>query len=132
MRRFVFRLDALRRLREMEQETAYGIYGEAVRKRHRLEDACQKQSNHLCSIRERISELRETVFPAGLQPYFFGALQSGEEDLRGLLKQLSRAEKHEQERLEEYLEAKARVDILVRLREKRYETHVREEARAEE
>jgi len=132
MKRFVFRLDSLRRLREMEQEKAYGAYGEAVRKRHRLEEACQKQSDHLCRVREHISELRESVFPAALQPHYFGSLQNGEEHLRGLLKQLSRAEKREQERLEEYLEAKARVDILARLRDKRYETHMREEARIEE
>ena len=116
----------------MEQENAYGVYGEAVRKRHRLEEACQKQSDHLRSVRDRIIELRETVFPAALQPHFFDSLQSGEEHLRGLLKQLSRAEEREQECLEEYLEAKARVDILVRLRDKRYEKHVREEARVEE
>ena len=116
----------------MEREDAYEVYGEAVRKRHRIEEACQKQSEHLHEVRDHIIKLRESVFPAALQPHFFNSLQSGEEHLQGLLKQLSRAEKREQECLEEYLEAKARVDILVRLRDKRYETYVREEARAEE
>ena len=132
MKRFVFRLDAVRRFREIEQEGAYEVYGGAVRKRHRLEEACQKQSSYLCTVRDQISGLREAVFPAALQPHFFGALQDGEDQLKTLLKQLSRAEIREQECLEEYLEAKSRVDMLVRLREKRYETYMREEARAEE
>lgn len=132
MKPFVFRLEAVQMLRESEQQQAFEAYGEAIARRRKLEDAARATSQKLQQMREHISQLRASVFPASLQPHFMAALQDGEEHLQSILLQLSRAEEEEQKRLDAFLEAKSRVDILEKLREKRQQSHLREQYRAEE
>lgn len=132
MKPFQFRLDAVLMLRESEKQDAYQAYGYAIRKRRALEAACRRVSDELHELRRQISALRASVFPASLQPHFFSALQDKEERLNSLLKQLARAEQTEQEKLDAFLEAKARVDILEKLKSKRRQAHFREAFRQEE
>lgn len=132
MKPFNFRLDAVLMLRESERQGAFEAYGIAIRKRQKLEDACRATSQSLHDLRKRIAELRASVFPASLQPAFMSELQDGEETLQNQLKQLARAEQIEQEKLNTFLEAKSRVDILEKLKHKRQDAHRQAAFREEE
>jgi len=132
MKPFTFRLEAVQRLRESEMQDAYEAYGVAIQRRMRLENTARGISQELHDLRAHISNLRENVFPASLQPHFMASLQDAEERLESVLKQLSRAEQTEQEKLDLFLQAKARVDILDKLKDKRRDAHMREQYRAEE
>ncbi len=123
MKPFVFRLDAVLMLRESEKQVAFDAYGVAIRKRQKLEETCHQTSQYLHKLREIIAQQRQSVFPAALQPAFMNELQDGEENLQNQLKQLARAEQTEQEKLDAFLEAKTRVDVLEKLKQKRRSSH---------
>ena len=119
-------------LRESEKQKAYEAYGQAIQARQRVEDAVHRTSNELKDLRARIADLRKSVFPASLQPSFMASLQDGENRLQEHLRQLSEAERQEQEHLDAFLETKHRVDILEKLKEKRQQAHLVELYRQEE
>lgn len=126
MKPFHFKLDSVIMLRDMQMQEARNAYGEAVTERVRLEQACQQKSDQLKQLRTHISELRQSVFPASLQPHFLSSLQDHEEQLRELLQKLSQAETQEQQKYESFVDAKQNLETFNQLKQKRYEAYLLE------
>jgi flagellar protein FliJ len=132
MKPFKFKLDAVLKLRDFEKQAAHEAYAQAIKRRREIEDGCQYVSENLKKVQSEISSMRQAVFPAAMQQYFFGALQDLQDQLKKLMLELSKAEKAEEKKLNEFLQAKTKVDMLDKLKSKRFEAHFKEELYKEE
>jgi flagellar export protein FliJ len=132
MKRFVFRLQAVMRLREQESERAR----EALL---RCGEICRTLEGELLGVSEESRILHDTLVESrnqpgwiARQPSFQAAYQDSLERIRAATDRLVDARQKQEEARTAYAEARQQVQVVERLEEKERAKHLQESRRQEE
>ncbi len=132
MKKFRFSLQSVLTLRKIQQEKTLETYAEAVSRsmelHHELMNAVQRQE-YLAML---IQEQREASLSASMQQAYAEALEEAEIKSKKLKESLKSAEEEKARKLSEFLQAKQKTEVMVKLRDKEENAFVQEELRNEE
>lgn len=132
MKTFAFSLQSVLTLRKIQQEKALEVYAQAVNRsmelHHELMCALERQ-DYLAVL---IQEQRENNLSAALQQAYAEALEEAETTCHTLQRDAEQAEAVKAERLQEFMQAKQKTEVILKLRDKEETEFIQEELRKEE
>ena len=114
MRAFKFRLEALITVREAELNKALSRYGKAMNARKRKEDQIAVGMQGYSYLADQLGESRTKIFSVVQQGPILQAMESQKAFIIRAREELELLQKNERSYLNAYLEAKKKLDILLK------------------
>ena len=132
MRKFSFRLETLLHIRELAKEKAIVNYGKAIAKREKCEKKLDFELTNLNLLKKQIKENRILGFYAHQQSPFSLSLQTLNDKIVLLNKQVDEAKISENVKRKIFNEADTSFKSLLKLKSNQKAEHFRSESRKEE
>lgn len=132
MKKFSFPLQAVLTLRKMRQDDAMRAYAESMQAHAKKEQEFQLAHLEVDSLIGMLNQPAGSTFSAMDQSAKLAALSSAREQLEKKSEELREAKKLLEERLKAFRTARHEAELLGRLREKQFRTHLNQNTRQEE
>ena len=132
MKAFKFRLETLLHLREISREKALSQYAHAINLRQDKEKELRESELRLVELQFQISEKRKNSFTGSKQEAFDLSVKHAKERILDANKNLQQSIQTEKAKKGIYLNSNSEYKSLLKLKEKQFEIHVRNETLKEE
>ena len=132
MKAFKFRLETLLHLREISRDKALSKYARAINYRRVKEKELQVSEENLKKLQFQISEKRKNSFSGSKQEAFDLSVKYAKEQIIDANKNLQHSIRSEEAKKGIYLKSNSEYKSLLKLKEKRFQEHVRSESLKEE
>ena len=125
MKVFRFRLESLLHFRGLTREKCLKDYAQAINKRKSDELRCEQISQRLDDIERSVAAQREQGIAGHDQATFLASIEHARESLKKQREVVAKSLAAEDKSKKSYLEADTAEKILLRLKERRKEEHIR-------
>jgi len=132
MKAFKFRLETLLHLREISRDKALSQYAHAINLRQDKEKELRESELRLVELQFQISEKRKNSFTGSKQEAFDLSVKHAKERILDANKNLQQSIQTEKAKKGIYLNSNSEYKSLLKLKEKQFEIHVRNETLKEE
>lgn len=132
MKAFKFRLETLLHLREISRDKALSQYAHAINLRQDKEKELRESELRLVELQFQISEKRKNSFTGSKQEAFDLSVKHAKERILDANKNLQQSIQTEKVKKGIYLNSNSEYKSLLKLKEKQFEIHVRNETLKEE
>lgn len=132
MKAFKFRLETLLHLREISRDKALSQYAHAINLRQDKEKELRDSELRLLELQFQISEKRKNSFTGSKQEAFDLSVKHAKERILDANKNLQQSIQTEKAKKGIYLNSNSEYKSLLKLKEKQFEIHVRNETLKEE
>ncbi|MEI6714529.1 MAG: hypothetical protein WCO60_12300 [Verrucomicrobiota bacterium] len=132
MKAFKFSLEPVLVLRLREEDAAKQSYAEALGFRNRCQDALEQAMVDLEGLQFELSSKRQGLSRRDDQILFIHAIRQQRDFCHTVTQRLTRAEQLVQARMETWMDARRKTEMLVRLKRKHQDRHDFEVQRLEE
>ena len=132
MKAFIFRLETLLHLREISRDKALSQYAHAINLRQDKEKELRESELRLVELQFQISEKRKNSFTGSKQEAFDLSVKHAKERILDANKNLQQSIQTEKAKKGIYLNSNSEYKSLLKLKEKQFEIHVRNETLKEE
>ena len=132
MKAFKFRLETLLHLREISRDKALTQYAHAINLRQDKEKELRESELRLVELQFQISEKRKNSFTGSKQEAFDLSVKHAKERILDANKNLQQSIQTEKAKKGIYLNSNSEYKSLLKLKEKQFEIHVRNETLKEE
>lgn len=132
MKAFKFRLETLLHLREISRDKALSQYAHAINLRQDKEKELRESELRLVELQFQISEKRKNSFTGSKQEAFDLSVKHAKERILDANKNLQQSIQTEKAKKGIYLNSNSEYKSLLKLKEKQFEIHVRNESLKEE
>ena len=132
MKAFKFRLETLLHLREISRDKALSQYAHAINLRQDKEKELRESELRLVELQFQISEKRKNSFTGSRQEAFDLSVKHAKERILDANKNLQQSIQTEKAKKGIYLNSNSEYKSLLKLKEKQFEIHVRNETLKEE
>lgn len=132
MKAFKFRLETLLHLREISRDKALSQYAHAINLRQDKEKELRASELRLVELQFQISEKRKNSFTGSKQEAFDLSVKHAKERILDANKNLQQSIQTEKAKKGIYLNSNSEYKSLLKLKEKQFEIHVRNETLKEE
>ena len=132
MKAFRFRLESLLHLRGLTREKCLKDYAEAISQRQSQEDRCEQISRRLNNIETSVATQRDQGISGHDQDTFLASIEHARNALTEQREVVARSLAEEKKKKATYLKADMTEKILLRLKERRKEDHLRDQMAKEE
>ena len=132
MKAFKFRLETLLHLREISRDKALSQYAHAINLRQDKEKELRESELRLVELQFQISEKRKNSFTGSKQEAFDLSVKHAKERILDANKNLQQSIQTEKAKKGIYLNSNSEYKSLLKLKEKQFEIHVRNENLKEE
>jgi len=132
MKAFRFRLESLLHLRGLTRERALKEYANAIHDRQLAEARCKELTDRLRQIEDMVADLRNEGISGHDQATFLASIEYAKDALAKQNEVLRLALEDEELKRSSYVEADVAEKTMLRLKERRQEEHLHEQAAKEE
>ena len=132
MKAFKFRLETLLHLREISRDKALSQYAHAINLRQDKEKELRASELRLVELQFQISEKRKNSFTGSKQEAFDLSVKHAKERILDANKNLQQSIQTEKAKKGIYLNSNSEYKSLLKLKEKQFDIHVRNETLKEE